>query len=64
FARTRGVSAPAPVGPFSPERLAEVGNVKAIGRLLFTDYLFPFEVTSVLLFVAVIGAVILARRSP
>ena len=63
FVRTRGIPQPAPVGPFSPERLAEVGNVKAIGRLLFTDYLLPFEITSILLFVAIIGAVVLARRS-
>ena len=63
FVRTRGIPQPEPVGPFSPERLAEVGNVKAIGRLLFTDYLLPFEITSILLFVAIIGAVVLARRS-
>jgi NADH-quinone oxidoreductase subunit J len=63
-ARVRGVSDPDPIGPYSPEKLAEIGNVKAIGRLLFTDYLLPFEITSVLLFVAIIGAVILARRSP
>ena len=64
FARTRGVPDPDPIGPYSPERLAEVGNVKAIGWLLFTDYLFPFEITSVLLFVAIIGTVVLARRNP
>ena len=63
YVRTRGVSDPQPIGPYSPEKLAEIGNVKAIGRLLFTDYLFQFEVTSILLFVAIIGAVVLARRS-
>jgi NADH-quinone oxidoreductase subunit J len=39
-----------------------VASVSAIGRLLFTDYAFPFEVTSILILVAMIGAVVLARR--
>ena len=41
---------------------AAVSSVSAIGRLLFTDYAFPFEVTSVLILVAMVGAVVLARR--
>jgi NADH-quinone oxidoreductase subunit J len=36
-------------------------GVEAIGRLLFTDYLFPFEVTSVLLLAAMVGVLVLAR---
>jgi len=43
---------------------ASVASVRAIGRTLFTDYAFPFEVTSVLILVAMIGAVVLARREP
>ncbi len=39
------------------------GNIERVARSLFTDYLWPFEVTSVLLVVAVIGGVVLARRS-
>jgi NADH-quinone oxidoreductase subunit J len=38
------------------------GGVEAIGRLLFTDYLFPFEMTSVLLLAAMVGVLVLARR--
>jgi NADH-quinone oxidoreductase subunit J len=38
------------------------GNVKAIARALFSDYLLPFEATSVLLVVAVVGVMVLARR--
>jgi NADH-quinone oxidoreductase subunit J len=38
------------------------GNVQALGRTLFTKYLFPFEVASVLLIIAAIGAMILGRR--
>ncbi|MCA1832608.1 MAG: NADH-quinone oxidoreductase subunit J [Actinomycetota bacterium] len=37
------------------------GNVQGLGRLLFSKYIFPFEVTSILLIVAAIGAMILAR---
>jgi NADH-quinone oxidoreductase subunit J len=39
-----------------------VSSVSAIGRALFTDYAFPFEVTSILILVALVGAVVLARR--
>ena len=45
----------APSGPLP-------GGVAAIGRALFTDYLFPFEVTSVLLLVALVGVMALAKR--
>lgn len=41
-----------------------VPNVVAIGRLLFTDYLWAFEITSALLVIAVVGAVTLARHRP
>jgi NADH-quinone oxidoreductase subunit J len=37
-------------------------NVEKLGRSLFSVYLMPFEVTSVLLVIAVVGAVVLARR--
>jgi NADH-quinone oxidoreductase subunit J len=40
----------------------EVGTVEAVGRALFTDYLLAFEITSVLLLAAVIGAIALAKR--
>ncbi len=37
------------------------GNVEAVGRSLFTKYLWPFEVTSLLLIIAAIGAVVIGR---
>jgi NADH-quinone oxidoreductase subunit J len=40
------------------------GGVESLGRLLFTDYLFPFELTSVLLLAAMVGVLVLARRKP
>jgi NADH-quinone oxidoreductase subunit J len=42
-----------------PEAL---GSVRALGRILFTDYVFAFEATSILILVAMVGAVLLARR--
>ena len=37
-------------------------NVRAIGTALYTQYLFPFEATSILLLVAIVGATVLAKR--
>ena len=39
-----------------------VSSVREIGRVLFTDYVFAFEATSVLILAAMVGAVVLARR--
>jgi NADH-quinone oxidoreductase subunit J len=38
------------------------GSAKAVGTALFTSYLLPFEVTSVLILIAILGAVVLARK--
>jgi NADH-quinone oxidoreductase subunit J len=38
------------------------GSAQAVGRALFTTYLLPFEVTSVLVLIAILGAVVLARK--
>ncbi len=39
-----------------------VGSTTVIGRSLFTTYLFPFEVASVLLLVGIVGAIVLAKK--
>ena len=49
-------------GNFTPEKVATLGNTEVVARLLFTDFLLPFEITSVLLLVAIIGAIVLAKR--
>jgi NADH-quinone oxidoreductase subunit J len=41
---------------------ADSGSVETVGRALFTDYLLAFELTSVLLLAAVIGAIALAKK--
>jgi NADH-quinone oxidoreductase subunit J len=44
------------------EQIAGVSNTELLGKELFTTYLLPFEVASVLLLAAIIGAVILIRK--
>jgi NADH-quinone oxidoreductase subunit J len=51
------------VGGYSAARSADVGTVESIGKALFTDYLLPFEMTSVLIIMAIVGAMVLARRA-
>ena len=54
------------VGP-SPAAAAQgglaAGNVEQVGMMLYTDYLIPFEVASMLLLVAMVGAIVLTRRN-
>ena len=40
----------------------EIGTVEYIGKVLFSKFVFPFEVTSLLLLAAIVGAVILAKK--
>jgi NADH-quinone oxidoreductase subunit J len=49
-------------GPMTEAVLQEVGHTELLARSLFTDFLLPFEVTSILLLVAIVGAVVLAKR--
>lgn len=49
-------------GPVAAELPAQGhGNAAAIGKVLYSRFLFPFEITSVLLLVAMVGAVVLAK---
>jgi NADH-quinone oxidoreductase subunit J len=51
------------LGPLSMRLVPpDFGTVKAVGRLLFTQYLLPFEATSLLLLVAIVGAVVVAKQ--
>jgi len=49
---------PFPSGPSAHS----TGTTLSVGLALFTDYLLPFEVTSVLILMAVVGAIVLAKR--
>jgi NADH-quinone oxidoreductase subunit J len=50
------------VPPVTTELQAGFGSPAAVGTELFTNYLLPFEVTSVLLLVAMIGAIVLTKN--
>ena len=51
------------VAPPMPAGKANVmGNTESIGEVLFSTYLFPFEIASLILLVAMIGAVILTKK--
>ncbi|MEJ5172317.1 MAG: NADH-quinone oxidoreductase subunit J [Hydrogenothermaceae bacterium] len=49
-------------GIFTPQVVQEVSNAKAVATMLFTKYLFPFEVASLILLVAMIGAIVLGKK--
>jgi len=48
-------------GPETAELTNLAGNTQQLGQALYTRYLFPFEITSILLLVAMVGAVVIAR---
>jgi NADH-quinone oxidoreductase subunit J len=48
--------------PAAPATAAVVGNSEQVGTALYTSYLLPFEIASILLLVAIIGAVVLAKK--
>lgn len=50
----------APLGAYTEEVLAK--NTEVIGKALYTKYIFPFEVVSLLLLIALIGAIVLVMR--
>ncbi|HLF85759.1 MAG TPA: NADH-quinone oxidoreductase subunit J [Nitrospiria bacterium] len=49
-------------GEYTVQKIAEAGNTETIGMLLYGVYLLPVEIASLILLVAMIGAIILAKR--
>lgn len=48
---------------FTPERIDDLGgNLQVLSQLMFSDYILPFELTSFLLLVGIVGSVALAKR--
>lgn len=57
-----GTTAPTKLG-FTPEKVDSLGgNVQVLSELMFSDYILPFELTSILLLVGIVGSVALAKR--
>jgi NADH-quinone oxidoreductase subunit J len=52
----------APPGMYTIDLIKKESHVKALGKLLYTDFLFPFEVASLILLVAIVGVIVLAKR--
>ena len=63
FQLLRAFQSPSNEPPLS-EVAAPSGTVESIGRLLFVNYLLPFELASFLILAAIIGAVTLAKQEP
>jgi len=49
-------------GAFPVEKIQAVGNTTVIGQVLFSTYLYPFEIASLLLLVAMVGAIVLSKK--
>jgi NADH-quinone oxidoreductase subunit J len=58
----RGLYIQAPSGGMMTMQPDSFGSARSVATLLFTKYLYPFELTGVLLLAAVVGAVVIARR--
>jgi NADH-quinone oxidoreductase subunit J len=50
------------VGNMTKDLVNQQGHTELIGKALYTEFLLPFEITSLLLLVAIIGAVVLAKK--
>jgi NADH-quinone oxidoreductase subunit J len=50
-------------GDITNDLVMEVGHTELLGEALFVDFLLPFEIASILLLVAVVGAVVLVKRN-
>ena len=59
---TYGAAAPPPAPIAAQASIPVTGNTEQVGWLLYTSYLIPFEIASMLLLVAMVGAIVLAKR--
>ncbi len=51
-----------PQGIYTIDLIKRESNIKVLGKLLYTDFLFPFEIVSLILLVAIVGAIVLAKK--
>lgn len=51
-----------PQGIYTIDLIKKESNIKVLGKLLYTDFLFPFEVVSLILLLAIVGAIVLAKK--
>ena len=55
-------SSKTPTGKVALKHAADYSNVKELGRLMYTDYVYPFEIAAVILLVAMVAAIALTFR--
>jgi len=53
---------PGPVGSYTVELVQKETDTRVLGRVLYTQYLFPFEIASLVLLISIIGAIVLAKK--
>jgi NADH-quinone oxidoreductase subunit J len=51
-----------PAGPYTVEMIQRESNIAVLGKVLYTEFLFPFEIASLILLIAIVGAIVLAKR--
>lgn len=51
-----------PAGQYTIEAIKRETHTKTIGKVLYTEYLFPFEIVSLILLIAIVGAIVLAKK--
>jgi len=47
-----------------PPHLADYSNTRELGQVLYTDYIYPFEIAAMILLVAIVAAIVLTMRGP
>jgi NADH-quinone oxidoreductase subunit J len=52
----------APPGIYTVDLIQQETNTVVLGKILYTEFLYPFEVVSLILLVAIVGAIVLAKR--
>ncbi len=58
----KNIAVLAPLGPYTAETMKSEGHMMTVGTVLYTEFLLPFEIASLVLLVAIIGAVVLAKK--
>lgn len=53
---------PGMTGPYTVDLIQRETHTKVLGQVLYSEFLFPFEVASLILLVAIIGAIVLAKK--
>lgn len=56
------ISVMPPLGKYTVQFIQSEGAMMTIGKVLYTEYLLPFEIASLILLVAILGAVVLAKK--